>query len=380
MKKKVTATAAAALILAALSFAMSSVSGSLEAQNMAGRWQNGELKYSQVSVFYPKGMYGSSETETMRGKITEAVKAGAFRPENEDAKIWIDSYCSVITVSDVYVYDDRNGKTNSAGSGFSVMGVGGEFFEFHPLKLISGNYIYDDELRNDRAVLDEQAAWDIFSSFDVVGMKFQAGGMEFEVAGVVKAEENRFVKKAYPESPLIYVHYDALAEARMDKDLLCYEAVLPDPVSNYAKNIILEKFGVNTMTVPEDGKDPEKKLDVLITENSTRYSLPSLWAGLKNFDMMSVQDKCIAFPYWENAARMAGVRMEILFFFSVLLFAFIIIMLCAAVCRLYLNRKWHLGEFLEDMMYRYTYRKRTSDYISTPLNKEEAEAEAKYEQ
>ena len=134
------------------------------------------------------------------------------------------------------------------------------------------------------------------------------------------------------------------------------------------------------MTVPEDGKDPEKKLDVLITENSTRYSLPSLWAGLKNFDMMSVQDKCIAFPYWENAARMAGVRMEILFFFSVLLFAFIIIMLCAAVCRLYLNRKWHLGEFLEDMMYRYTYRKRTSDYISTPLNKEEAEAEAKYEQ
>ncbi len=57
--------------------------------------------------------------------------------------------------------------------------------------------------------------------------------------------------------------------------------------------------------------------------------------------------------------------MEILFL-SALAAALLLFVLCVSeICRLYLNRKWHLKDFLEDMMYKYTYKKRTSDYITS---------------
>lgn len=381
-KKKVITSAAAAVIFALSSVYMSGISESLVSQNMAERWRAGELKYSQVSVFYPQGShsYDSSEPEQMRNSIEEKIKTGSFKPENEGASVWKDCWSSVPTVLNVYMENKLTGAQENAGSGFSVTGIGGDFFNFHPLKLVSGSYIYDSELRNDRVVLDEQAAWNIFSSADVVGMTLSINQQEFEVAGVVRREDVKSVEKVYPEKPVIYMHYDALEEAGADMTLLCYESVLPDPVTNYAKGMILEKFGINTMSKPEDGKDPEGELDVVVTENTGRYSIPKLWNGLRNFDTLFVSDRSIAFPYWENAARVNTVRMEILFFICIVTAAYIFIILVLTAGKLWLNRKWHLKDFLEDMMYKYTYKKRTSDYISLDINDTDDGKEKKYEQ
>ena len=205
-------------------------------------------------------------------------------------------------------------------------------------------------------------------------MKFIINEYEFEVAGVVKSEENKAVEKAYPEEPVIYVHYDVLEEAGMDNSLLCYESVIPNPVTNFAPNIIKEYFGISTMTEPEDGKDPVKSLPVVITENSSRYSLFSLFKGLKNFDSQFISDRSIAYPYWENAARITGVQMEILFFIFLILAAYILIMLIIMVSGLYLNRKWHLKDHIENLMYKYTYKKKSSDYISVDENETDTES------
>jgi len=381
-KKKVITTAAAAVILAFSTLYSSSLSGSLDSQNMADRWQAGDLRYSQISVFYPAGKksYGITETESMRAGIEAKIKEGSFKPENEDAEIWTDAFCSVPSLSEVSVYNESTGKTESSGGTFSVTCIGGDFFEFHPLELVSGNYIYDNELRNDRVVLDEQSAWDIFCSTDVTGMKLIINGTEFEVAGVVRPEQNSAVKKCYPENPVIYVHYDVPEEAGTDTALLCYEAVLPNPVTNYAKNIILEKFGISTMTEPEDGRDPERSLDVVVQENTGRYRTGKLWNGLRRFDESVISDRSIAYPYWENAARVNGVKMEILFFISLLMSAYIFIIAASAAAKLWLNRKWHLKDYLEDMMYRYTYKKRISDYITSGYDEDNRDGETKYEQ
>ncbi len=371
-KTKVITTASAAAALVLLSVSLKGISGSLESQNMAERWQGGDLRYSQVSVFYPegRGSYDISETEHFRTDIAEKVKTGSFRPENEDAQVWTCGYSSVITRADVSLYSDTTGKITPVPSQFSITGTGGDFFEFHPFKILSGGLIYDDELRNDRAVLDEQAAWNIFSSTDVAGMKFLINSTEFEVAGVIRAEDSSAVRKAYPDAPLIYVHYSALEEAGLNTSLLCCEAVLPNPVSNYARNMVLETYGVNTMTEAPDGKDPEKSVPVVVTENTGRYSVPNLWKGLKSFDMLSVSDRSIAWPYWENAARINYVRAVILFLLALLAGSYLLITALAEGARLWLHRTWHLKDFLEDMMYKYTYKKRTSDYITADVQDE----------
>ena len=64
-KKKLTGTAIALAALIAVSFAMSGLSGSLESQNMAERWQAGSLKYAQVSVFYPQTKLAHSVSLTL---------------------------------------------------------------------------------------------------------------------------------------------------------------------------------------------------------------------------------------------------------------------------------------------------------------------------
>lgn len=375
-KKKLTGTAIASAALIAVSFAMSGLSGSLESQNMAERWQAGSLKYAQVSVFYPQSStpYKETETENIGKFIDDRIKAESFKPENEGAEIWTDAWSSVMTPSAVSVYNPESGRTDECASKINIAGIGGDFFSFHPLNLVSGNYIYETELRNDRAVLDEKSAWAIFSSTDVTGMTFRINGKEFEVAGVVRSEEDKSSQKSYPEEPVIYIHYEALEETGLDDALLCYESVIPDPVDNFAANVIKEYFGISTMTEPVDGKDPVKSLPVVITENSSRYSLLSLFKGLKNFDSQFISDRSIAYPYWENAARITGVQMEILFFIALILSVYILVMVAVMVSGLYLNRKWHLKDHIENLMYKYTYKKKTSDYISVDENESDTES------
>jgi hypothetical protein len=130
------------------------------------------------------------------------------------------------------------------------------------------------------------------------------------------------------------------------------------------------------MSEEEDSEDPEKKLAAVIVQNTGRYSPLKLWKGLREFRNTAIQDRSIAYPYWENAARMTSVKMEILFAFSLLAAAVFLVTVISEICLLYAHRKWHLKDFLEDMMYKYTYKKRVSDYISTPSEN----GEGKYDQ
>ena len=100
----------------------------------------------------------------------------------------------------------------------------------------------------------------------------------------------------------------------------------------------------------------------------------SLFKGLKNFDSQFISDRSIAYPYWENAARITGVQMEILFFIGLILSAYILVMVAVMVSGLYLNIKWHLKDHIENLMYKYTYKKKSSDYISVDENESDTES------
>lgn len=61
--------------------------------------------------------------------------------------------------------------------------MGGNFFDFHPIRLLSGNYISPDDLMKDRVLLDEDTAWLLFGGTQLEGLSFKIDGVPFVVAG-----------------------------------------------------------------------------------------------------------------------------------------------------------------------------------------------------
>lgn len=81
-------------------------------------------------------------------------------------------------------------------SNVKTYGVGGDFFLFHPYTLLSGSYIAESDFAQDRVVLDENLAWQLFGSSDVAGMEVTIGERNYPVAGVVRLEDDKATKKA----------------------------------------------------------------------------------------------------------------------------------------------------------------------------------------
>ena len=199
--------------------------------------------------------------------------------------------------------------------------VGGRFFDFHPITLLSGNYISSDDLMQDRALLDEETAWLLFGGTDIQGLSFKINGVPFVVAGVIEREQDFATKKAYTDGMGIFISYDgylnlfsgtadaaSAADAVSDASAVqggagaatgiqCYEFVMPDPVKNFALSFAKEKFPI--------GRGE-------IVNNTERFRLSSLWEKVKSFDERSMQTRGVLYPYWENAARCVEDRAALL--------------------------------------------------------------------
>ena len=138
----------------------------------------------------------------------------------------------------------------------TAIGVGGDYFLFHPLQLLSGGYVSDEDYMADRVVLDAQTAFNLFGSSDVAGMEVTINGKTFPIAGVVKSEDDFATAAALDagakassdptgvqsaSKAMIYMSYAAL-NAMAELPIDCYEIVLPDPVSGFAKKLMTEKI------------------------------------------------------------------------------------------------------------------------------------------
>ncbi|MDO5559050.1 MAG: ABC transporter permease [Oscillospiraceae bacterium] len=382
-KRRVIYLSAAVLLYSVTSAASLSIKDVHSSQLMADRWSADGSPYAQISVFYPpdEKMYTKTEACNLRESIQATLDEEAYKPLNENAQVWTDAYSSQISV--VQISSSKNPVTymppDNGMDGFSdsekpaaaqssdtanasIIGVDGDFFEFHPLELISGNYIYQDQLSTNTVVLDEKAAWSIYSSSDVTGLPVYISGTEFIINGVVKSENNAATKDVYPEAPLVYIHYGSLEAAGASETLGTYEAVLPDPVDNYAKNIVLKYYGIDSMTEKNIDKK-EQALACVIRDNTNRYSTMNLWKNVRTFDRTAVVSKPVALPYWENAALITSARLTALFFIRLLCAAASLLIILAFLLRVNRERTWHLKDFTEKLMYKYTYKKRVSDYI-----------------
>ena len=273
------------------------VRGMLVTQSAADVWRgDGEDRFAQISAFLP-----TTETKTL-----DDIRSFRAELENEFVQNSMEAPEGGSLYTDAY-----SGRTSLSVSGKSpgsvtvtAVGAGGNYFLFHPLTLLSGGYISDEDYMADRVVLDAQTAFNLFGSSDVAGMEVTINGRTFPIAGVVKSEDDFATAAALDagaeassdptgvqsaSKAMIYMSYAAL-NAMAELPIDCYEIVLPDPVSGFAKKLMTEKFPIGSGA---------------IVQNTGRFSVSGLISVIGAFGKRAMTTNGVIYPYWENAARMA---------------------------------------------------------------------------
>lgn len=253
----------------------------LSDQNAAKRWSP-EGDAAQISCFFTEG--AEVDTDQIRAfeeQVNQKLTEASIVAVNENARLWMDAYSALGTIT------LTSEKTSLEAE---AIGAGGDFFQFHPVQLINGAYFSGDDLMKDRIIVDEDAAWQLFGSNDIVGMKVQVGGTMHEIAGVIKRAEGHFNEAAGLNKTLIYVSYETLSELGVTEGINAYEIVMPNPVKDFAYTTVKEKFGL------------DEKL-MWVVENTSRYGMKNLLTVLADFGTRSMQAYAIQYPYWENVAR-----------------------------------------------------------------------------
>lgn len=290
----------------------------LEDQNAAGRW-SAENDVAQISCFFVEGTsIDKNSIMSFEYQLDTILKESSITPPNEKARLWADAYSAQgkITL-----------KSAKATMEANAVGIGGDFFLFHPVLLLNGSYFSGNDLMHDRIIIDEDAAWQLFGSNDVVGKEVHIGGAPHYVSGVIKRAGGRMNEAAGLNQTLVYVSYETLEAQGTAAGINTYEIVMPNPVSGFAYSKIKEKMGID-----------ETSMHVI--DNSARYGLKPLFTVISELGTRSMNSYAIDYPYWENVARGWEDIFAIILALQVLLLLIpaVIVMITAVV--LWRGRKW----------------------------------------
>ena len=294
---------------------------SLDSQQAAARW-DAEGESAQVSCFFSEEVTVDEMQLTgfrleLEKSLKEVLSAEEYSNEN-DRRLIIDAYSSMGKITLV----SEKGALEA-----DAVGIGGDFFFFHPLKLVSGGYFSGEDLMKDSVIIDEEAAWQLFGSSDIAGQSVLINNVPHFEEGVIKREDGKLAERAGLDKTIVYVSNETLNEYGTGRGISTYEVVAPNPVKGYVYNKVKEKIGV-------------KEEDMVVVENSSRYSVEALVPVILDFGMRSMQHTAVRFPYWENMAR--GIEdISAL----VLLLQFILLLLPIVIVVSFLITKWRKRTF-----------------------------------
>lgn len=249
--------------------------------NAANTWAGeSDMPFAQLAYYLPNDQIVEEQDiwnfrQTLEKQLTESALEA---PEN--GSLYTDAYSGQSTLT---VTAERG------NAQVKVIGVGGDFFRFHPLLLRSGSYLAETDLMKDRVILDEELAWKLFGGMDLTGLSVTINGADYYVAGVVSREDDRYSSAAYIDGAGMFMSYSALKACDEEVAINCYELVMPNPITSFAKNMVQEHFPLN---------------GGIVVENSSRYSLGNLLNVIGDFGKRSMGLNGIIYPYWENAVRL----------------------------------------------------------------------------
>lgn len=303
-----------------LLFVIDHLANAQAAQNAASRWDK-DGNVSQVSCFFSVNSKVSEDSlisfeHTIEGALTDA--GVSQDKEKQGARLWVDAYSADGTIT---LTSDKTSLKMDA------IGVGGDFFLLHPLKLLDGSFFSGNEVNSDYCVIDEDAAWQLFGSNYVSGMTVFIGNRPHIVTGVVRRPSGRLAEAAGLDSTLVYVSYKTLKDYGKCNGINHYEIVMPNPVSGFAQDYVKENLGSD-----------EKETEVI--ENTTRYSLLSRLKMIRSFGTRAMNGKAIIYPYWENMARGWEDILALMTFFELLFLVYAAVLALVFFVRWQRHKGW----------------------------------------
>ncbi len=300
------------------------MAGSRQEQQMAARWSEKE-DVAQISCFFaPDAQVTEDTLKAFTYSLDSALQEASItlESENPSARLWVDAYSA----------DGRITLSSDTGTlEADAIGIGGDFFLFHPLKLLSGSYFSGNDLMQDYCVIDEDAAWQLFGSNDVAGMTVYIEKIPHIVTGVVERPAGRLEEAAGLDATVVYVSYQTLSELGVNNGINHYEIIMPNPVTHFALQKVKDNIGVE-----------EKRMEVI--ENTTRYSLLSRLQVIGEFGTRSMNGKAIIYPYWENVARGYEDIIAVLTIFMMLFLLYPLVLVLVCVIRWWKHKGWTLKD------------------------------------
>lgn len=341
------------LVFLTLAGVGSFLAGRQNTQTMAKRWSE-QKDVAQISCFFSQNVAFSQDSIVgfEHGLDSALIAASIVNDSpNEGARLWADAYSATGTIT--------LQSSNSVMS-LNAVGVGGDFFQFHPLKLVSGSYFSGNDVMKDYCLIDEDAAWQLFGSNHVEGQIVTISGIPHIVTGVIERQTGRLAKAAGLDSSVVYVSYETLAAYGFANRIGTYEIVMPNPVKNYALNYVKENIGVQ-----------ESESEVL--ENTSRYSLLSRLKVIGGFGTRSMNGKAIIYPYWENIARGYEDILAVLLLGEIIFLLYPVVLLIIAVVIAWKHKTWTARTvylFLQDKWERFLERLRAKRKPSAARHRE----------
>lgn len=330
-----------------------SIANNLYDQSVSKQWNPGsgsahvslffeEDKSSDISRYYSichllsedyrvalNGKYPFNESESLfPGPFT-----GAYSAEGK---------LSIATV------DDR------VSGEFRAMGIGGDFFLFHPIRLEEGRYLSPDEMNNDGLVIDSYTAWRLFGSYDVIGMPVSIGTGQFYIRGVYQIEEDELSKMTGFSDGYVFMDYDALKQYGHVGSIACMEFVGEDPFEGNMYELLSDpnKLGIDVNSFE-------------VVNNASRFSLGNRLNVLTDMSKRVMRRNAITYPYWENKARAVENTLSTLLVFEAVLLMLLVALLIILLVDIYRHRSWSIKILLERMDL-YFYRHRTRNRKDRP--------------
>jgi len=300
------------------------VTGMLPSQQAAARWSPDGGRVAQVTAYIPEhnGLTQDTVQRAIHALRSGLLSEGIDPDDTDGGGVWTYAYSAqgVIELSSRY----RGPATVYA------TGVGGNFFLFNPVLLVSGSYFQQDSVNRDLVLLEETLAWWLFGATEVVGMTVYIGGAPHVISGVYRPHGDFASQAATGEMSHMFLFYDALAAEAEFAPITNVQAVLPNPVSGVAEELLGDAM---------EAANLEEGAYVLIN-NTDRYALRALIDVARGFGIRSMRQMGFSLPQWENAARMAEDFAALALVLTLLFLIFPILTALRLIVRAWRQRKW----------------------------------------
>ena len=196
-------------------------------------WSAGE-RFAHISVLLSEHSEFSIENiYRFRSELTTNLEMDDALKSKNDTVTWIDCYSAK---------GEAQVDTGASSQPVTTYGVGGEFFRMHPFRLLRGSFFSDENVMDDLIMIDEDLAWQLFGSSDIIGMTVWLNEKPFIVSGVIRRESGMFNASSGNKETAIYMSYSAF-EKFNTVPITNYEIVMPNLTKGYAYKIVKKNIG-----------------------------------------------------------------------------------------------------------------------------------------